>query len=226
MELGIAPERAEGLLENLGAQTRSAHAEEHRVREAFPLRLLPDRFERRQVVELRLDDADPADPARLVGPGPERGVPRPQPPRAPPRVPLAHLRLDRRRERGGQRIRLGVDARLIRVTAAPLHGREELRERLGELPDPVAEQIVGDLRKRQSRPFERGEGLGRGLHALLEARPRAPVVPERGQRLGRHGVDGVRADQLLDIEHVAVARILGPGARPQHPLGPGAPGGE
>ena len=33
------------------------------------------------------------------------------------------------------------------------------------------------------------------------------------------GIDGVRADQFLDIEHIAIIRILRAGACPQHALG-------
>src|SRR4029077_6899013 len=40
---------------------------------------------------------------------------------------------------------------------------------------------------------------------------------ERGQRLGRDGVDGVRADQLLDVVRVGVARVFGRRARPPLP---------
>ena len=47
------------------------------------------------------------------------------------------------------------------------------------------------------------------------------MVEKRLHRGGRHRVDGVRADQLLDIEHVAVGLVLGAGAGPQQPLGLG-----
>ena len=44
------------------------------------------------------------------------------------------------------------------------------------------------------------------------------VVGERAQRLLGHRVDHARSDQLLDVEHVGVAGVLGPGARPQRAL--------
>ena len=37
-------------------------------------------------------------------------------------------------------------------------------------------------------------------------------------RRRRHGIDGIPADQLVDIEDVAVGLVLRPGARPQEPL--------
>ena len=52
------------------------------------------------------------------------------------------------------------------------------------------------------------------------------MVPEGVERGGRDGVDGVRPDQLLDVEDVPVVGILGARARPQEPLGHGAAGGE
>ena len=38
---------------------------------------------------------------------------------------------------------------------------------------------------------------------------------------GGQGVDGVGADQLLDIENIGVGGILGAGRGPQRPLHPG-----
>ena len=46
----------------------------------------------------------------------------------------------------------------------------------------------------------------------------AAVILERVVRRRRNGVDGVRPDQRLDVEHVAVLRILRAGRRPQRPL--------
>ena len=66
--------------------------------------------------------------------------------------------------------------------------------------------------------------LGRAA-ARPRRRPRAPCrrAPRRGPgrrstRLGRHRVHGVGADQLLDVEHVAVGRVLGRGRGPERPL--------
>ncbi len=41
-------------------------------------------------------------------------------------------------------------------------------------------------------------------------------------RRRRHRVDGVGANQLVDVENVAISLVLGPGARPQEPLRLGA----
>ena len=45
------------------------------------------------------------------------------------------------------------------------------------------------------------------------------MVGERAQRGLGHRVDHVGRDQLLDVEHVGVGRILGAGAGPERPLG-------
>ena len=50
---------------------------------------------------------------------------------------------------------------------------------------------------------------------------RFAVVDEGGDGFFGHGVDGVRPNQRLDIHDVAIRRILGAGAGPKHPLGPG-----
>ena len=56
------------------------------------------------------------------------------------------------------------------------------------------------------------------LDIFLKAVARLAMIAERIQRRRRHGVDGVGADQLLDIEHVAVVLVLGAGGGPQQPL--------
>jgi hypothetical protein len=48
------------------------------------------------------------------------------------------------------------------------------------------------------------------------------VVAERIHCCDRHGVDGVRADQLFDVEDVAIGLVLGAGRGPEQPLGPRA----
>ena len=57
---------------------------------------------------------------------------------------------------------------------------------------------------------------------FFEARAEVPVLSKSVHRGWRHGVDGVRADQLLNIEHIAVFRILGSGACPKQSLRLGA----
>ncbi len=44
------------------------------------------------------------------------------------------------------------------------------------------------------------------------------MLLERHHGLLRHGVDRLRADQLLDVHHVAVGRILGSCAGPEAAL--------
>src|SRR5450759_5944252 len=48
------------------------------------------------------------------------------------------------------------------------------------------------------------------------------VVGERAQRLLGHRVDHVGTNQLGDVEHVGVGRVLGASAGPQRPLWAGA----
>src|SRR3546814_2145821 len=51
---------------------------------------------------------------------------------------------------------------------------------------------------------------------------RFAMIAERIQRCRRHRVDGIRANQLFDIQRVAVRRVLGAGAGPQQTLWPRA----
>ena len=126
-------------------------------------------------------------------------------------------------ELAGSDVGLRVDAGRVGLAAASLDRLQQLRERLDELLEAVGQQVVGDLLQRDAAGFSRSASTSRRAgHVLLEACARAAVVAERGQRLGRNGVDGVRPDQLLDVEHVAVARVLGARAGPEHALRLGA----
>ena len=79
VELGPAGDATEGQLENFGAEARAAHSEQDDVAEAR----LPDVFggaaEFVETAELLIHDPEPAEPPRLVPPGPQRRVPRPEP---------------------------------------------------------------------------------------------------------------------------------------------------
>ena len=44
------------------------------------------------------------------------------------------------------------------------------------------------------------------------------MIPESIEGGGRHGVDGVGADQFLDVHHIAVGGIFRAGAGPEHAL--------
>ena len=94
-------------------------------------------------------------------------------------------------------------------------GVEQGFERIGEQPHAVIQKLV--------RNFLHGDaGLGEILHDL---RGRGDVLGQAGTQLtvfaegiegrGRNGVDGFRADQFLDIEDVAILRILGAGTGPE-----------
>ena len=60
------------------------------------------------------------------------------------------------------------------------------------------------------------------LASSVQRAPHGPVILEEPERRGRHRIDGVGADERVHVEHVGVARVLGAGAGPQEPLGPGA----
>ena len=168
---------AEGLLPDLRAEARSAHAEEQGVGEAFLLDLGPELREGGQVVELPVDDPDPADPARLVAARPQRGVARPQAARAALGVPVREALGDLGLQVVGQRVGLRVDARAIGLAAAALDRLQELGERLHELLEAVGQELVGDLLAARSR-------TSRGRRACPSRRrgpPRGSAATGRGR---------------------------------------------
>ncbi len=59
--------------------------------------------------------------------------------------------------------------------------------------------------------------LGR-CDILFQARTGCAMVAECRQGLRRHGVDRVPSDQFLDIDDIAIGRVLGAGAGPEQAL--------
>ena len=73
---------------------------------------------------------------------------------------------------------------------------------------------------------EAGEhGVGPG-EVRVDGAGEGAVVVEVGQGAFRHGVDGVRADEGVDVQRVGIGLVLGGRRGPQRPLHPGASGGQ
>jgi hypothetical protein len=225
-QLRRARHLAERLLPHLRTEAGASHAQEDRLAEALLLGLRLDRQQGVEMVELGFDDADPANPASLVAARPERSVALPEPAGASLFVPLLQAGRDLGGQGRGKGVRLGIDAGLVRFAAAPLDRLQELREGLDELLQPVGQEVVRDLGQGNPGFLELVEDLHGVGHFGFQAGPGPAVVAERVQGLGRHRVHGLGADQLLDVDHVAVVRVLGAGAGPEYALGLGALGEE
>ena len=126
-----------------------------------------------------------------------------------------------------------AERELLPVDAAAERGRALLRDRAIELVggirkqlDAVLDQFFRDGVERDAGLFEFFQHAPCVLDILLEAVPRLAMVAECIERCRRHGVDGVGADQFLDIQHIAVVLVLGAGGRPQQTLRLGALGRE
>ena len=140
--------------------------------------------------------------SRATSPRPRRSRPTRRAPRSCGRA----LALDRR-SRGYELAALGADA------------VEQLGERVGELL-----HALGLERRDDVVVVDAGVARARRSAAAPRRRPRAPsrlhlaVVLEGRDRLVRHRVDGLGRDQLLDVHHVAVVRVLRRGRRPEAAL--------
>ena len=198
----------EGEREQLGEEARAAHPEQQRVLEAgFARRRARSRSSRSECASW--SSAIPSQPSHRASSAPVQSVAsrahrrRTFAPASQSSIVAVHLGLDLRRA-GSRAGRCG----LREAASASLCGdrREQLRERLVEQLHAVLGQLVGDLVERDAEPGERRERVVGGVDALLEARARAPVLPKGLERSRRHRVDGVRADQLLDVEQVGVSR--------------------
>ena len=161
-----------------------------------------------------IDDRQPAEPVGLVGLGPQRGVAGPQPPHLALLAPVFERRLDPVVQLLRQLVRHRVELAAEHRAALLLHRRIELVGRVGEQSDAVLDQPRRDLVDRDAGFRQRVHHGLRAGDILFEAGARRAVIAERIHRRRRHRVDRIRADQLLDIQHVAVGRVLGAGAGP------------
>src|SRR3954454_1036480 len=111
----------------------------------------------------------------------------------------------------GQLVALGLDV------------VEQLAERLRELLDTLLFQSVDDVVVVDARVAQVVEELARAVDVALErVAGDLAVVLEGLDRLGRHGVHRVRADQLLDVHRVLVGVVLDRRRRPKAALRPRA----
>ncbi len=89
---------------------------------------------------------------------------------------------------------------------------------IDELLDGFVLEPGGDQLEPNTDALEVGHHPSGHGQALLDRSLQGAVVLEGRDRFARHGVDGHRSDQRLDIHEVGIGRVLGAGARPQHPL--------
>ena len=94
----------------------------------------------------------------------------------------------------------------------------ELVGSVGELFDAIGNQRGRNLVKRDASSFQIIEHARRIVDMFFKTVAQSAVITERIQRRRRHGVHRVLADQLLDVERVAVIFVLGTGRGPQEPL--------
>src|SRR5258708_20938251 len=95
---------------------------------------------------------------------------------------------------------------------------------IGEQLDTVPDQIIRDRVERDAGSLELGEDAPGVLDIFVKTGARVAMVAEGRERRRRRGIEGLGADQLLGIEHVAIVFVLCTGRGPQQALRPGALG--
>ena len=71
---GKARAGAKGLRQHFGTEAGAAHAEQHRIGEPGTFHLVRKSFEAPGILQLGFGNGEPAEPLRLVGVGPQRGI--------------------------------------------------------------------------------------------------------------------------------------------------------
>ena len=95
---------------------------------------------------------------------------------------------------------------------------DRLAVRLRKRVHALILQLLGDSGHVDPIRRELGEDASRSIDVFLQGQIHSAVVAKRLERRDRHRVDRRRADELLDVQRVAVARVLRRCARPQASL--------
>lgn len=102
---------------------------------------------------------------------------------------------------------------------ALFHRREQFVESLGEETNAVVGKLVGYL-------LHVDTNLSRGFHGVMGSREilgkaltQLSMIAEGVEGGRRNSVYRIRPDQLFDVQHVAIGRVLSAGAGPEHALG-------
>ena len=102
-----------------------------------------------------------------------------------------------------------------------LEGGDELVEGLHEAVHTLAFELIGDVVHVDASRGQRCP-CGFGLVDIgVDATPHRAVIGECFERRLGQGVDRVGSDELVDVEHIGVRRILGTRRCPQRALDPG-----
>ena len=124
-----------------------------------------------QVRELIVGDAQPSEPAPLVGARPQRRVASPQAAHFVFPAPLLQRGPDGGRDVGGQLPGLTVDPRGDGHLSSPAYGLEQLVEGLGEELHAIVEELVGDLRQRAAVRAHQARSVSATLQACAMQPP-------------------------------------------------------
>src|SRR5215213_4311159 len=95
---------------------------------------------------------------------------------------------------------------------------DELVEGVGELLDALLLEHIGYVLVGYASFFEILQELAGLVDVFLDGLADVGMVLHVLDGGLRHGVDRVRADEVLDVHHVGVLRVLGRGGCPQGPL--------
>ena len=167
---------------------------------------------------LARDDIEPAEPFALIRICPDRRIAGPQRADGAFGAPLLRESLRVLFDVCRQFDVLRIDARSENRGTLLRDRAEQLVESFGEQLHAVFDQRIGNRVERNAALREIGKNALGIRDVLLKAIARLAVIAESIECRRRHGVDRVAADQLLDIEDIAVGFVLGAGGRPQQTL--------
>ena len=200
---------AEDARDHLGAEARSAHAEQHRVLEAFGF--FTEHLERVWINLLYAGGGEPPEPFALVLAGPERGIALPQPAR--PSLGASGFEA-----RGDSLLKSCREIDCHQVLSAAEECRAFSRNRakqcirrIGEQRHARLDQPGGDVAQFEAETLGFGQHMACVIQIIGQCGQGRAMVTERVHRPRRHRVDSVGSDQRVDVECIGVGGVLNPG---------------
>ena len=196
---------AERLLKHLRRQARSAHAKKHNLANAVGFHLVGKDAQIRQLFFHRLGQLEPAQTIRQLGQRvrrPKRVIFIPKPAAELLRLPILQTPVHAALELAQMEL-LAVQLPAPHGFALLVQGGHQLVERSGESDHAVLLQFLGNRVKIDSQRLQLTQ-RGRRLVEIFSNRftDDLAVILKRFDGVRRHGIDGLRTDEIFHIENV------------------------
>ena len=206
-------ERSESVAQHVRRQAGAAHPQQYQVLRILAPGRLEDFFQVAKVFLLVLGNIEPVQPLRFIHTAPEPGIPGPEASYLAVLVPIIQCGIDVLVQVNRKTRFLAPQVRTSRFPGG-LDGAKQFVEGIDKLPKSIFEQLAGDLLQRETGVRQYSEHIMFRFNVILETAARLAMRTECIHGRWWYRINGIGADQFVDIKGVRVGRVLGARAGP------------